>query len=56
MKSVNVNDRKGLGYKGAVVVWLLEKGYEVFNVGTDVNEPCDYPIYAEKVASGFCGA
>lgn len=58
MKIAIGNDRKGLGYKEAVVVWLLEKGYEVVNVGTDVNEPCDYPIYAEKVArlvsSGEC--
>jgi ribose 5-phosphate isomerase B len=58
MKIAIGNDRKGLGYKQTVVTWLQEKGYEVVNVGTDINEPCDYPIYAEKVArlvsSGEC--
>ena len=36
----------------------MDLGHEVFNVGTDENIPCDYPIYAEKVArlvaSGKC--
>lgn len=52
------NDRKGLKYKNILVSWLKEKGYEVINVGTDEDIPCDYPIYGEKVAnlvaSGLC--
>ena len=58
MKIAIGNDRKGLGYKEVVTSWLQENGHNVINVGTDINEPCDYPIYAEKVArlvsSGKC--
>lgn len=52
------NDRKGLPLKRELVSWLEAKGYEVKNVGTDEDVPCDYPIYAEKVArlvvNGIC--
>ena len=58
MKIAIGNDRKGLRYKNEILRLLMDLGYEVFNVGTDENIPCDYPIYAEKVArlvaSGKC--
>lgn len=58
MKIAIGNDRKGLSYKNEILRQLMDLGYEVFNVGTDENIPCDYPIYAEKVArlvaSGKC--
>ena len=50
MKIAIGNDRKGLNYKNELLSWLKSKGYEVINVGTDDDIPCDYPIYAEKVA------
>ncbi len=58
MKIAIGNDRKGLQYKRILQEWLMNKGYEVINVGTDEDVPCDYPIYAEHVArlvsSGEC--
>lgn len=45
------NDRKGLSYKNELVTWLHTKGYEVIDTGTNEDIPCDYPIYAEKVAN-----
>ena len=52
------NDRKGLDYKQRLTRCLESQGFEVLNVGTDEDVPCDYPIYAEKaarlVADGAC--
>ncbi len=52
------NDRKGLDYKLRLSKYLETLGHEIVNVGTDVDEPCDYPVYAEKaarlVSSGEC--
>ena len=50
MKIAIGNDRKGLAYKNELVIWLQNKGYEVIDVGTNEDVPCDYPIYAQKVA------
>ena len=32
-----------------MVPYLKEKGYQVFDLGTNSDESCDYPIYASKV-------
>lgn len=45
------NDRQGLSLKKELVIWLQDRGHEVVNVGTNIDEPCDYPIYAERVAT-----
>lgn len=58
MKIAIGNDRQGLLLKRELLPWLWESGYEVIDVGTDDDIPCDYPIFAEKVAnlvsSGEC--
>ena len=58
MKIAIGNDRQGLLLKKELLPWLWESGYEVIDVGTDDDIPCDYPIFAEKVAnlvsSGEC--
>lgn len=58
MKIVIGNDRKGLDYKNRLLQHLETLGFEVMNVGTDEDIPCDYPIFAEKaarlVANGVC--
>lgn len=58
MKIVIGNDRKGLDYKNKLSRHLASQGFDVINVGTDEDVPCDYPIYAEKaarlVAYGAC--
>lgn len=50
MKIAIGNDRKGLQYKQIIKQWLILKGYEVVDVGTNEDVPCDYPIYGECVA------
>ena len=58
MKIAIGNDRQGLPLKKDLLVWLSEKGYSVTDVGTNEDVPCDYPIFAESVASlvsnGIC--
>lgn len=56
MKIGIANDHSAVDMKKQVVEYLVEKGYEVTNYGTDSYESCDYPAYGEKlgraVASG----
>ncbi len=51
-------DHGGLEYKDAIKKHLIEKGYEVIDVGTNSLESCHYPIFGaevgRKVASGEC--
>lgn len=58
MKIAIGNDRQGLLLKRELLTWLSDNGYEVTDVGTNEDIPCDYPIFAEKVAnlvaSGEC--
>ncbi len=58
MKIAIGNDRQGLLLKKDLLIWLSESGHEVTDVGTNEDVPCDYPIFAEKVAnlvsSGEC--
>ena len=43
------NDHSAVEMKNTIVDYLLEKGYEVVNYGTDSTESCHYPVYGEKV-------
>ncbi len=58
MKIAIGNDRKGIEYKNKLVDWLIECGHEVTDVGSNSDEPVDYPIYAyqvgKMVSSGDC--
>ncbi|MGG7036189.1 MAG: RpiB/LacA/LacB family sugar-phosphate isomerase, partial [Flavobacterium sp.] len=44
------NDHAGPDYKKAIVAFLEQKGYKVFNHGTDSAESVDYPDFAHPVA------
>ena len=50
MKIGIANDHSAVEMKKEVVEYLVEKGYEVTNYGTDSFESCNYPDYGEKVA------
>lgn len=50
MKIAIGNDHAAVEMKNQIVDYLLEKGYEVENFGTDTNESCNYPVYGEAVA------
>ncbi|MDO5564244.1 MAG: ribose 5-phosphate isomerase B [Eubacteriales bacterium] len=43
------NDHAGVIYKKELIKYLEEKGHKLFDVGTDSEESCNYPIYAKKV-------
>lgn len=45
------SDHAGYELKEILKARLTEKGFEVFDVGTDSTESTDYPDYAKKVAS-----
>lgn len=49
-------DHAGLSLKEPVVAWLVERGYDVHDVGTFDPESCDYPDYALKVAHAVADA
>ena len=49
MKIAIGNDHTAVEMKGIIVDFLLEKGYEILNLGTDLQESCDYPVYGERV-------
>lgn len=44
------NDHAGPDYKKAIVTFLEQKGYEVFNHGTDSFDSVDYPDFGHPVA------
>lgn len=50
-------DHAGVEMKKAIMETLIEKGYEIEDLGTD-GAPCDYPVIAEavcgRVVSGSC--
>ena len=56
MKIALASDHGGFELKEAVKAHLIERGYEVLDLGTDSTQSVDYPIYGEKcgraVASG----
>lgn len=49
MKIGIVNDHAATDMKKQVVEYLVEKGYEVVNYGTDSYESVNYPEYGEKI-------
>ena len=49
MKIGIANDHSAVDMKKQIVEYLVEKGYEVINYGTDTYESCHYPVYGEKV-------
>lgn len=42
-------DHGGYRYKLEVIKFLEKNGYEYTDYGTDSEESCDYPVFAEKV-------
>ena len=51
MKIGICSDHAGLEYKTRLISYLLGKGHEVVNFGTDSPESCDYPDYAHKLGA-----
>ncbi len=49
MKIAIGNDHAATDMKNEIMQYLMDKGYEVINVGTDGHESVDYPVYAKKV-------
>ena len=55
MKIGIANDHSAVDMKKQVVEYLVEKGYEVVNYGTDSYESCPYPKYGEKIGKSVAG-
>ena len=51
MKIGLCNDHAGVEYKAKLISYLLGKGYEVVNFGTDSTDSCDYPDFAHPLAT-----
>ncbi|MBR5384603.1 MAG: ribose 5-phosphate isomerase B [Bacteroidales bacterium] len=51
MKFGICNDHAGVEYKTKLISYLLSKGHEVVNFGTDTEDSVDYPDYAHQLAS-----
>lgn len=45
------SDHAGFEYKDRIISYLLGKGYEVVNYGTNSTESCDYPDYAHALGN-----
>jgi len=50
MKIVLGSDHAGYTYKIAIKEYLVSKGFDVQDVGTNSLESCDYPIFAKEAA------
>jgi len=50
MKIAVCSDHAGFEYKTKIISYLLGKGYEVINFGTDSNDSMDYPDVAHPLA------
>lgn len=50
MKLAIGNDHVAIAMKNEISSYLIKKGHEIINFGTDSSNPCDYPIYGEQVA------
>ena len=50
MKIAIANDHTGVELKNIISAHLIDKGYEVINLGTDTNESYDYPLAGHKLA------
>lgn len=51
MKIGICSDHAGVALKTRLISYLLGKGYEVYNFGTDSEESCDYPDFAHPLAT-----
>ena len=52
MKKIGIcSDHAGVAYKARLISYLLGKGYEVVNFGTDSTDSCDYADYAHPLAA-----
>lgn len=51
MKIGICSDHAGLEYKTKLISYLLGKGFEVINFGTDSTDSCDYPDFAHPLAT-----
>lgn len=43
------SDHAGYGLKQKIIAHLRETGWEVLDVGTDSEQSCDYPVFADAV-------
>ena len=50
MKIGICSDHAGVEYKSKLISYLLKKGYEVVNFGTDSTDSCDYADFAHPMA------
>ena len=50
MKLAIGNDHTGVEMKNEIMAWLMEKGIEVVNVGTDSTERFDYAVSGYRIA------
>ena len=54
MKRIGIcSDHAGVGYKTRLISYLLGKGYEVVNFGTDSVISCDYADFAHPLADAI---
>lgn len=51
MKIAIGNDHAGPDYKKAIVAFLISKGHEIINYGTDTYDSVDYPDFGHQVAN-----
>ena len=51
MKIGICSDHAGVEYKAKLISYLLGKGFEVVNYGTDSTESCDYTDFAHPLGS-----
>lgn len=49
MKLLMGSDHGGIHLKKHLAEYLTGKGYEIIDVGTDMEESCDYPDFAAKL-------
>lgn len=50
MKVIIGSDHAGFSYKTSLIAALLENGYEIIDLGTNNEQPTDYPDHAADVA------
>lgn len=43
------NDHASVDMKNEIIRYLSEKGIMYENLGTDCNDRCDYPVFAQKI-------
>lgn len=53
MKLLIGSDHGGYHLKEHIKKYLSEKGYEMVDVGTDSEDSCDYPDFAQKLCDGI---